>query len=172
MRDPPHDENQIDGPVAEHLVCDVHAAAPRVMDAYRGAVGPVVQIRRWRPFKSISERSLADGIRTRRGGNLADRGDESVSTPVSGLDEPWRVHVVSQHLPNLAHVDFQYAIGDEHVRPERVEQLLLAHQTTRMCDQVPEERQRLRLQRYQAGRPVEVARPGIEAELAECKSVI
>ena len=154
MRHPSHDEDEIDGAVAEDLVGDVHVAAARVLN---GSGVSTIGRNRGRCDRAASL--------SRRG--LGDVGDEAVAAPMRGLDEPRRMGVVAERSSDFADADLQRAVGDEHARPDGVEQLRFANQAARASGEVLQQRERFRRQRNRAGVSVELAAGRIDAKTIE-----
>lgn len=60
-----------------------------------------------------------------------------------GLNELWRVGVITQYLTHFSHVYRQHLLTHVHPRPERGEQGVLRDDLSRMFRQVAQHRQRL-----------------------------
>ena len=160
MRDPTHDEDQIDRAGSHDLVGDVHVSAPRVADARDG--------RGWDRRRTRGRGRLLHDM-TRRGVAARDRGHEPVPSAVRGFDESRRPRVIFERLADLANGDLEHRIADEHARPDGVEQLLLRDQPPGTLRQVLQEGESLWGQRHRDGAAVQVTAHRVEAVLAECQ---
>jgi hypothetical protein len=98
---------------------------------------------------------------------LGDTGDEAVPTPMRRLDEPGRLRVVAERPSDFADAHLQGAVGHEHARPDRIEELGLHDQAARSSREVLEQRQRFRRQRNRAGFSDELSAGRIDLETIE-----
>jgi len=145
MGNPAHHEDEIDRTAPEHLIGDVDLPAARILnrEARRG--------RRW-PDRHCGLRRRAD-----------DFGDEPVAAAVGGLDDPRLPGIVVERAADLADAHLQRTAAQEHARPDRREELVLADQLAGACGKVLEHGQGLRGQRDRARPSAEP--PGREIEL-------
>ena len=133
MGNPAHDEHEIDRTAPEHLIGDVDVPAVGILHR---------ESKRGRRRQADRQRG-----RLRR---ADDVGDEPVAAPVGGLDDPRLPGIVAERAPDLADAHLQGTVAQEHARPDRLLELVLADQPAGTRGQVLEHGQRLRSQRDRA----------------------
>src|SRR5262245_56897564 len=60
-----------------------------------------------------------------------------------GFDEAWLPRIVAEGLANLPHARLQRRVADEHVRPQRVQEILFRDEMARRRDEVGQHGERL-----------------------------
>ena len=158
VRDPAHDEDEVERPVADDLIGDVDLAAarvhrlgrpPSVLGVERGRrLAPEVKQRQFEPGGRRGAGHL--DIHARRGavGGFADLGDEAIAAPGDGLDVLLPAALLAQSLPQRGDVLRQVVLLDEAVGPDLPHQLLLAEHVAAVLHQREQGVESLRRQRH------------------------
>ena len=160
MRDPSHDEHEVDGAVTHHLIRDVHIAALRVMGRRDLPIGnadgaPVDGGR-------LDQRSIGG-----RAGHDFHRRDEPISSPMSGLDVFGMLRVVAQGASNLAHAHLQRRVSDENTRPNPIHELVLRDEPAGVLREIFEDAERAWRQRDGRGPTEKAGVATIQGKLTE-----
>ena len=143
VRDPAHDEDQVDRTRAHDLIGDVDVAAARVADPWSGRR----RRRRGPPARSVRHQPIPAAMR--------------------GFDVARGRSGVAQGLADLADRDLEHGVADVHAGPDAVEQFLLGEQASWLRGELQQHAEGLRRQRHDRGAAVQMAADRVQPERSE-----
>jgi hypothetical protein len=119
------------------------------------------------PRARRNARSSPAARKRRRPGELEDLGDEAVPPARDGHDVPVVVGPLSQRLAEGGDVLGEVGLGDEGVRPDPPDQLLLLHHLAPILQQDEQDRERLGSEGYRLPAFEKAPPDGIDTEAVE-----
>ena len=98
--------------------------------------------------------------------------DEAISAPMRGLDVARPLRIVVERATDLANADLECGVADEHVGPDRVEQLLFRHQAPGVLHEVLQHVVGARRERHDLPVTPELRAGAVERARSECEAPV